>query len=28
VKRIADTATGTAIGQPADIAAFAARLKS
>jgi [acyl-carrier-protein] S-malonyltransferase len=28
VKRIADTATGTAVGQPADIAAFAARPKS
>ncbi len=28
VKRIADTATGTAVGQPADISAFAARPKS
>ena len=28
VKRIADTATGTAVGQPADIAAFAARQSS
>jgi [acyl-carrier-protein] S-malonyltransferase len=28
VKRIAATATGTSVGQPADIAAFAARLKS
>ena len=28
VKRIADTASGTAIGAPADIEAFAARVKS